>query len=170
MPGKHIYAQSYLDSANTLMTVSVFAGAISFGTLVTLPLGLPNAQYISKLLAIASYLFTCCLFAAIGIAYMLRFDERHRPLSPTKRMLCQMHVWLVIFLLVAGFVVINVVMMNFGQKSVGIVGIASLAGVIPIWFVGLGYLEKTGLLDHKTSTTTAENPSGLGLFPDGRIV
>ena len=81
-----------------------------------------------------------------------------------------MHVWLVILLLVAGFVVINVVMMNFGQTPVGIVGIASLGGVIPIWFVGLGYLEKTGWLDHDTSTTMAENPTGLGLFPDGRIV
>lgn len=170
MPERHTYAQAYLDIASSLTTVAVFAGAVSFGTLVTLPLGLPNTQYISKLLAIASYLFTSCLFAAIGIAYLLRHDERDRPLSPTKRLLCQMHVWLVILLLVAGFVVINVVMMNFGQKSVGIAGIASLAGIVPCWFLGLQYLEKTGLLDHENSTTTAENPNVPAFSRDGRII
>lgn len=152
-----MYAQSYLDLASTLTTVSVFAAAISFGTFVTLPLGLPNTQYIGQLLSIASYIFTCCLFAAVGIAYLLRHDERQRPLSPTKRILVQLHIWLVIVLLVGGFIVINIVMINFGQKPVGVAGIASLAGIIPIWFASVHFLERSGKLDHEPTTPDPPN-------------
>jgi hypothetical protein len=151
-----MYAQAYLDISSSLTVVAVFAAAISFGTLVTLPLGLPNAQYISKLLSIASYIFTACLFASVGISYLLRHDERDKPLSPAKRTLCQIHVWIVIVLLVGGFVVINVVMINFGQKPVGIAGIVSIAGAVPMWFLGLKYLEDHGYLEHPPPSTTIE--------------
>lgn len=156
---KHMYAQSYLDLANTLTTVAVFAGAISFGTLVTLPIGIDNAEYISLLLAVAAYLFTACLFAAVAIAYLLRHDERNLPLSNMKRMLCQMHIWLVILLCVAGFIVLNVVIMNFGQRAVGIAGIASLSA-FPVWFASVHLMERTGKLDHETFVIENEPPQG----------
>lgn len=57
--------------------------------------------------------------------------------------------WLVIVLLVGGFVVINIVMINFGQKPIGIVGIVSIVGIVPLWFAGLKCLERTGMLDHE---------------------
>jgi hypothetical protein len=157
---KHMYAQSYLDLANTLTTVAVFAGAISFGTLVTLPIGIDNADYIGLLLAVASYLFTSCLFAAVAIAYLLRHDDRNRPLSKLKRGLCQIHIWLVILLCVAGFIVLNVVIMNFGQRAVGIAGIASLSGLVPVWFISVHMMERTGKLDHETFMVENEAPQG----------
>jgi len=163
---KHMYAQSYLDLANTLTTVAVFAGAISFGTLVTLPIGIPNSDYLGLLLGIGSYLFTACLFAAIAIAYLLRHDERNKPLSPTKRLLCQLHIWLVILLLLAGFVVLNVVVMNFGQRSVGLAGIVSLSVIVPVWFMSVHFMERTGKLDH--DTFMVESAADSGKHPPAR--
>ena len=167
-----MYAQSYLDLANTLTTVAVFAGAISFGTLVTLPIGLPNAAYIGQLLAIASYLFTSCLFAAVGIAYLLRHDERHLPLSKMKRTLCQIHVWLVILLCIAGFIVLNIVVMNFGQRAVGIAGTVSLSAFIPFWFISVHMMERTGKLDHETFMIENNLPASNAPAPtsNSRIV
>jgi hypothetical protein len=157
MPRKPCHAQAYIDIASNLSIVAVFGAAISFGTLVTLPIGTPNSQNISKLLALASYLFTACLFATIGIAYLLRNDERDKPLPVAKERYCQMHVWLVILLVLAGFIVVNVVMMNFGERAIGIAGIVSLGVAVPTWFLVLMYLENTGKLDHKTSTPMIEN-------------
>jgi hypothetical protein len=151
------HAQAYLDIAANLSIVAVFGAAISFGTLVTLPIGTSNAHYISKLLALASYLFTACLFATIGIAYLLRNDEREKPLPKAKDRYCQLHVWLVILLVLAGFIVINIVMINFGQRGVGIAGIVSLTVAVPTWFLVLMYLENTGKFDHETSTSMVEN-------------
>ena len=159
-PPRQITAQAYIDISSSLTVVAVFAAAISFGTLVTLPLGVPNGEYISRLLAIASYIFTACLFACVGITYLLRHNERDQPLPPMKMLVCQMHVWLVIALLVGGFVVINIVMINFGQKPIGIVGIVSIAGIVPIWFLGLKYLERIGVLDHE-HPSKVENPNAL---------
>lgn len=169
MPTRQITAQAYIDISSSLTVVAVFAAAISFGTLVTLPLGVPNAAYISKLLAIASYIFTACLFACVGITYLLRHNERDRPLPRMKMIICQMHVWLVIALLVGGFVVINIVVINFGQKPIGIVGIVSIVGIVPIWFVGLKYIESTGMLDHEPSTIV-ENLSASAPFGESQKV
>lgn len=124
------------------MTVSVFAGAISFGALVTLPQNTPNPFLAAKLLAVAANIFTCCMFIAMAIPYVLRKEPRDAWPSPRKAMLCQIHVYTVIILLVAGFVVMNVLIIQFGQSSVCIAGI-SLLGVIPFWFVGLQVAERT---------------------------
>lgn len=83
--------------------------------------------------------------------------------------ICQMHVWLVIALLVGGFVVINIVVINFGQKPIGIVGIVSIVGIVPIWFVGLKYIESTGMLDHEPSTIV-ENLSASAPFGESQKV
>jgi hypothetical protein len=157
MPRKPSHAQAYVDIASNLSIVAVFGAAIAFGTLVTLPIGTVNGAYISKLLGLASYLFTACLFATIGIAYLLRNDERDKPLPHAKERFCQMHVWLVILLVLAGFIVINVVMMNFGERAIGIAGIVSLVVAIPTWFLVLMYLESNGVFDHEPSTLMVEN-------------
>lgn len=154
---KTCHAQGYLDIVANLSIVAVFGAAIAFGTLVTLPIGTPNAHRISQLLALASYLFTACLFATIGISYLLRNDERDKPLPLPKELLCQMHIWLIISLVLAGFLVVNVVMINFGQKAIGITGIISLVVLVPVWFVVLMYLEKSGKLGHETSAPMGEN-------------
>jgi len=124
------------------MTVAVFAGAISFGALVTLPPGTPNVNYSAKLLAVAANIFTCCMFVAMAIPYILRKEPRDSWPPPRKAMLCQIHVWTVIGLLIAGFVVLNILVIQFGQLSVCIAGI-SLLGVIPFWFAGFLYGERT---------------------------
>jgi hypothetical protein len=96
----------------------------------------------------------------VAIAYLLRHDERNLPLSKMKRMLCQLHIWLVILLCVAGFIVLNVVIMNFGQRAVGIAGIASLSGFVPFWFISVHVMERTGKLDHETFMIENEPPQG----------
>jgi hypothetical protein len=124
------------------MTVAVFAGAISFGALVTLPQNTPNPEYSARLLAVAANLFTCCMFVAMGIPYILRKEPRDEWPPRRKALLCQIHVWAVIGLLMAGFAVLNVLIIQFGQMSVCIAGNCLLA-LIPFWFIGLRYGEKT---------------------------
>jgi hypothetical protein len=60
--------------------------------------------------------------------------------------MCVAHTVAVIILLMAGFVLLNAVLIIIGHKVVGISGIA-LLGIIPLWYSGMTYLEFTGQLE-----------------------
>jgi archaellum biogenesis protein FlaJ (TadC family) len=152
---------------SSLMTVSVFAAAISFGALLTIPTDAKNGARVSTLLAIASNLFTISVFVSMGIPYILRKDPRHHPLPHSKSILCQIHVWTVVGSLVAGFIMMNVVLINFDQERVGYAGIGLLS-FIPFWYIGLTFMERRGALDHNSpedvSSEQADRPAH---YPQG---
>lgn len=144
-------AQAFIDIGNSLMTVAVFAGAISFGALITLPIDAFNGPYVRKLLAIAANIFTISMFVAMGIPYILRKETLRKAQLPFyKSLLCQIHVWLVVGLLMAGFMVLNILLINIEEKQIGYVGI-TLLGLIPLWYLSLSFLEINGVLDHGLS-------------------
>ena len=155
-------AQAFIDIANSLMTAAVFATAISFGALVTLPSNTINGPFISTLLAVAASVFTIYMFVAMGIPYILRKESnRNQKLQFHKSVLCQIHIWAVVALLMVGFVVLNVLLINFEQKGVGYAGIAML-GLIPVWYIAISFLEVTGFLNDGSLTSDQGPESDSG--------
>ena len=140
------FAQSYIDISRSLANVGVFAGGFSFGTLLSLSPTRENYDYLGNLLAIAFLLFATGLFLAIGIQHLLRNDDPEQPPSARKRLLCQVHTYLICLLIMGGFVVLNVILMNIGKRVYGIAGIV-LVSLIPIWYILVSFAEKTGDLN-----------------------
>jgi uncharacterized protein YacL len=60
------------------------------------------------------------------------------------------HIGLVSGLLIAGFVVLNLVLMEIGQNAVGIIGIVLLC-LIAAWIGIVWYAESAEMLEDKTS-------------------
>jgi hypothetical protein len=144
-----------------MANVAVFAGALTFGTLLSLPDTLAKSNYISLLLSIAFVLFVCSLFASIGIRYLLRgvFDDDQPHIGI--EIACMFHIALIILLLLAGFALLNVVLINIGQKAVGIVGNALLC-LVPVWFFVVTYVEWI-----KKRKTNVENARRISILKDG---
>jgi len=57
----------------------------------------------------------------------------------------QIHTALVLILLIAGFVILDIILINIGKKGAGIVGLALLP-LIPIWYVAVSVAERAGVL------------------------
>lgn len=115
-----------------------------------------NFKTISRLLTAAFLLFAGSLFTSIGIQYILRQEKPKAFPSYRKSKLCIIHTWFVIALLIAGFVLLNIVLMNVGQRALGIVGI-TLLGVIPVWYYCITLMENAG---HLEDSPTAEEGNG----------
>jgi hypothetical protein len=131
----------------SLTNVGVFAGAFTFGTLLSLSNTLENFDYISDLLSVAFLLFGTSLFVAIGIQYLLRRNDPTMPLTPRMRKICKTQTILIVALIITGFTMLDIVLINIGKKTVGIAGIILLY-LIPLWYVIVSYGEKTGILHH----------------------
>jgi uncharacterized membrane protein YfcA len=130
--------------------VGVFAGAFTFGTLLQLSNSIENYDYISRLLSIAFVLFATSLFLAIAIQILLRRDVSTQPPSQRKAKLFVFHIGLVSGLLIAGFVVLNLVLMKIGQNAVGVTGIVLLC-LIAAWIGVVWYAESSEMLEDKTA-------------------
>jgi hypothetical protein len=115
--------QEYVRIAASLTNVGVFAGAFTFGTLLQISNSSENYDYINRLLSIAFILFATSLFLAIAIQILLRRDVSTQPPSQRDAKLFVFHIGLVSGLLIAGFVVLNLVLMEIGQNAVGVTGI-----------------------------------------------
>lgn len=120
--------------------MGVFAGAFSFGTVITLPSTVDNFEYISRLLSAAFLLFATGLFLAIGIQYILRHNDPSTSPSPRRARICVIHTTAIIGLLIGGFILLDLVLISIGQKAIGIVGI-TLLGIIPVWYFGISMIE-----------------------------
>jgi hypothetical protein len=158
---KRTTTSSYISLTTSLTTVGVFAGAFTFGTLFALPDTLKNFNSIQTLLAVAFILFSTSLFTAIGVPIVLKREQEDGPPSYTKAKIVVAHLALVSGLLFAGFVVLNVVLIEIGQKRVGIAGITLLCAVATAIFV-LWFLDVTDKLEDK------EEP--VGLAPISRLL
>ena len=130
--------------------MGVFAGAFTFGTLLSLPNTLDKFDYISDLLSVAFLLFATSLFVAIGVQYLLRRDDPTTALTPRMRKICKAHTAIIVSLIMAGFTILDIVLINIGKKAVGIVGIVLLY-LIPAWYFCVSYAEKTGMMHHVPS-------------------
>lgn len=128
------------------MTVAVFTGAFTFGTILALPSDLERLELIGDLLSVAFLLFATSLFFAIGVQHLLRRYDPTKPLLPQTRLLCKIHTALLTALLIAGFTLLYVVLFNIGKKTVAITGIVILY-MMPLWRVAVEYVERTGKLD-----------------------
>ena len=62
------------------------------------------------------------------------------------RKICKAHTAIIVFLLIAGFTLLDIVLISIHKKAVGIVGIAMLY-LIPAWYFCVSYAETTGLLN-----------------------
>jgi hypothetical protein len=93
-------------------------------------------------------LFATSLFLAIAIQILLRRDVPSRPPSQRKAKLFVVHIALVSGLLVAGFIVLDLVLMQIGQSAVGIIGIVFLC-LIAGWIGIVWYAESTEMLEDK---------------------
>src|SRR6202035_1004459 len=130
--GRRTTTQAYVNIASSLTNVGVFAGAFTFGTLLNLSNTLENFDLVSRYLSIAFLLFATSLFLAISIQILLRRDEPSQAPSQRKMKLFVFHIALVSGLLVAGFIVLDLVLMEIGQKAVGVTGIVLLC-LIAAW-------------------------------------
>jgi hypothetical protein len=135
-------AESFVKFAISLTNVAVFAGSFAFGTLLLLPDTLDDFDYIGDLLSIAFLLFASSIFIAISVQYLrLRRYIDSESLLPVMSVICQVHTVLIIAFLMAGFIVLNIVLITLKRKVVGIIGIIIL-GVVPV----VRYAESTGVL------------------------
>jgi len=125
--------------------VAVFAGGFTYGTLISLPPTLDNFDYISTLLSFAFILFATSLFVGISIQYLLRRHRADEMLLFNMWLASQIHTALVIIFLIAGFVLLDIILLNIGDKGAGILGL-TLLPIIPIWYSVVTYAEKTGKL------------------------
>lgn len=73
-------------------------------------------------------------------------------------------------LIMGGFTVLNIILMNIGRKAHGIAGIV-LLGLIPAWYVLVSYAEETGKFDllakRKVAVDAARRPRGTEGGEDG---
>jgi hypothetical protein len=129
-----------------VITVDIFAGAVSIGSLATLPVGFPNGAFITRLLAIASLVFTTSLFITFAILYVLRAEARDTPPSRRRAAMCTLLLYTAFSVMFGGFVVLNIVLIAGGQGVVGYTGIAMLCG-IPVWLIVYSRLERMGLFE-----------------------
>lgn len=138
--------------------VATFAGGFTYGNVISLQTS-PSTCHaeefddIRTLLSVAFILFTASLFVTIVIPIILRgYDPNVRLPGAVDRwtpprfgvvLLWEPHFWVqVIFfcsavLLVAGFVLLHIVLIDSGQTAVGGVGIA-LVGIAGTCAVGFG--------------------------------
>jgi L-asparagine transporter-like permease len=137
-----------VNIASSLTNVGVFAGAFTFGTLLNLSNTLENFDLVSQYLSIAFLLFATSLFLAISIQILLRRDEPSQAPPQRKMKLFVFHISLVSGLLVAGFIVLDLVLMEIGQKAVGVTGIVLLC-LIAAWIGVVWYAESTEMLEDK---------------------
>jgi len=126
--------------------VDVFARAICMGSLATFPPGYQSAAYIYHLLAIASLLFVASLFFAFGILYLMRNEVRDRAPSRRRRLTGTLQYFVAFMLMLAGFVVPNVIIIAIGEPLVGYFGIA-LIGSVPFWVIFMAQDDRSGWLE-----------------------
>ena len=124
-----------------MMTVATFAGGFTFGSLFAVPSDLHNYDHITDLLSIAFILFATCLFVGIGIHWVLRKYKSEECLSHSRWGACRIQAMVMLLLLIAGFAILDFVLIAIGKKSVGYIGIALLC-IIPAWFCFIAYLER----------------------------
>ena len=146
-------SQAYLNLASSLTSVGIFAGALTLGTLLTLPDTIENLDAVSTLLSVAFVLFTISVSAVLGIWIVLRRDVPDQTPSLRKTRMVVAHIIVVSSLLVAGFIVLFVVLLEIGQQVIGAVGITTL-GILAAWMCVLWYLEVNGKLEDELRETT----------------
>jgi hypothetical protein len=108
-------------------------------------------------------IFTASIFVAMGIPYILRKDRHEESPPRYKVSLYELHVWTRIGLLIAGFVVLNVLLINIGQAQVTIAGIPLLE-MISLWYVSLVYFEGIFERGRKTAISSTVGPPGRPAF------
>jgi len=131
---------------SSLATVSLFAGAFTFGTLLNLPNdgGAFDPQQlpcITTLLSLAFVLFSTSLFLTVALQIILRREPLQAILYGRKRSLVAIHFLLISGLIMGGFIVLNGVLIVSGQRAAGTVGIVCLV-LCAIWIIVYWVLEK----------------------------
>jgi hypothetical protein len=149
--------------------VGVFAGAFTFGTLLNIPRdgSFENFKEVTEFLAIAFLLFATSLFLAISIPLLLRPEIPNEMPSPTTKRLVVIHIVLISALQLAGFICLDLVLINIGQNILGILGIVLLC-MTASWLVFIWYLEYNSLLGRKKSLkceVTEQVPTTLDRQP-----
>lgn len=124
-----------------MTNVATFAGGFTFGTLFAVPTSFNNYDYITNLLSGAFILFAASLFIGIGVHWLLRRFESSDDLSKARLIVCYIHTFSIVVLLIAGFVVLDAVLIAIGHRIAGIFGLGLLI-LIPFWFIGIYLFEK----------------------------
>jgi hypothetical protein len=86
------------------------------------------------------------LFTAIGVRIILRKNAPDEAPSVLKTAIVVGHIALVSCMLIAGFIVLNLVLISIDQKAMGITGIILLF-LNAVWIFGIWYVEGTGRLE-----------------------
>ena len=73
---------------------------------------------------------------------------------------CQIHTLLVVVLLMSGFVLLDIILINIGHKGAGILGL-SILPLVPVWYFAVSYAERTGKLRAEVRINRA-SPIELG--------
>jgi hypothetical protein len=137
----------YLGIANSLAIVSTFAGGFTYSNVITMRTNPSTCcanefNNISTILSITFLLFSVSLFSTIIIQLILRVHEPDKRLPAIENAnggilprWKQPHFWVQTFmytsstLLIAGFILLDVVLLDNGQTVVGAVGIAVVGSI-----------------------------------------
>jgi hypothetical protein len=128
-----------LAIANSLALVATFAGAFTYNSLVTLKsqsTGGTTEKFGSQstLLSVSFILYTLSLFVTIFIQLILRQSDPDNPLTEKPQIVMRVSFFLVAGLIIAGFILLYITLIGFGQRAVAGVGIGlvGVSGVILI--------------------------------------
>ena len=138
--------QSYLNVLSSLATVSLFAGAFTFGTLLSLPndggaFEPQQVPAIASLLSLAFVVFAGSLFLTVALQIILRREPLQAILYGQKRLLVPIHFGLISALIMTGFCALNGVLIVTGKRAAGITGIVFLI-LCAVWIVVYWVLER----------------------------
>jgi len=120
--------------------VCLFAGAFTFGTLLSLPgdggaYRPDQVSAIANLLSVAFVCFSTGLFLTVALQLVLRREGIDRVLYGRKRLLVAIHFALIGILAVTGFIILNGILITIGQLAAGIAGIVLLV-MCAAWITG----------------------------------
>lgn len=143
---QNVSAQSYLNVVGSLTNVSVFAGAFTFGTLLTLPkdggsFDPQQISLISQLLSNAFILFATALFLTVSLQMILRRQAPDSVLVGAKRVLVPLHFALISLSVAGGFSLLDSILIVIGQQGAGIAGLLLLI-ICQIWIAGFWAIEQ----------------------------
>lgn len=128
--------------------MSLFAGAFTFGSLVTLPrdggsFTTDQIPAIAKLLSASFVCFSTALLLTVALQIILRRESPDAILISQKRCLVSVHFGLIGSLVIAGFIVLNCILIVIGQWGIGSGGIV-LLGLCAVWIIAYWVAERKG--------------------------
>jgi len=140
-------AKTYVAIVTALAGLGTFAGAFTFGTLLTLPnTDFPFPDQLDSIrtyLAFAFVMFSSSIFISIAVLMLLRTESDDSPLRLIKWAVMRIQMMLQGAFLYFGFLLLNVVLVQFGQPAAGGVGVGIMVTCF-LWIVGTWVLDDKG--------------------------